>query len=37
MQGAVQKTKQALIKRAVMGKRLEIEVIVAGRLEGMQK
>lgn len=37
MQGAVQKTKEALIKRAVMGKGLEIEVIVVGRLEGMKK
>lgn len=37
MQGAVQKTKKALIKRAVMGKGLEIEVIVVGRLGGMHK
>lgn len=37
MQGAVQKTKKALIKRAVMEKGLEIEVIVIGRLGGMHK
>lgn len=37
MQGAVQKTKEVLIKRAVVGKGLEIEVIVVGRLGGMQK
>lgn len=36
MQESVQNTKEALIKRAVMGKGLEIEVIVVGRLGGMQ-
>lgn len=36
MQGAVQKIKEALIKRAVMGKGLEIEIIVVGRLGGMK-
>lgn len=37
MRGAVQKTKEELIERAVMGKGLEIEVIVVGKLGGMQK
>lgn len=35
-QEAVQNTKEALIKRAVMGKGPEIEVIVVGRLGGLQ-
>ena len=34
-QGAVQRTEEALMKRTVMGKRLEIEVIAIGRLGGM--
>jgi len=35
MQGAVQRTKEALMKRTVTRKRLEIEAIAVGRLEGI--